>query len=301
MKKSIDLTGVYRGTMKSTLQILSILLVDSGSINSLFWAHKRTLANFFLVTCGVYYAFGAVYSLVFMNLDEIQEDPTVKDMAHELFKCISIWNYIVQISFYIGYNINSYQLTTYPPDHWWMKYAKGYRRFLEKSFLSVVFPLSLFVCNTFWYVYHTNRDMIYPKDLEELVPAWYNHTMHTLPVLIVFLHLILVEPESSPPCIRTSIFIQTAFHAGYLSMLLFCRYMDGVWLYKFLGYYAESWTRSILATLFMSIVSPNVYVWIGYKTYADVRQRVSKINMETKAKALDKLNNNNNDVDWKLK
>jgi hypothetical protein len=50
---------------------------------------------------------------------------------------------IVQISFYIGYNINSYQLTTYPPDHWWMKYAKGYRRFLEKSFLSVVFPLSL--------------------------------------------------------------------------------------------------------------------------------------------------------------
>ncbi|KAI5712667.1 hypothetical protein M8J75_010314 [Diaphorina citri] len=279
---------------KSTFQMLSVIPAYFGSIGSLFRTHKQKIANFYIVTTAVYYLLTIVYSAVtFINVDleVFYNEPVLKGYGDGMFKCISIWNNFVQISFYVGLSVTNYQLTTYPLDHWWIKYAKGYRRFLEKSFLSVVFPMSLFVCNTFWYVYHTNRELIYPKMIEKLVPAWYNHTIHTLPVLIVFLHLILVEPESSPLSMKTSMIIQTVFHAGYLSLMFHDRYMKGVWLYKFLGYYAETWTRALVTPILLSFVIPYIYVWIAYRINDELRPTVTKAKRKTTGKVSAKIKN----------
>ncbi|XP_008486876.1 androgen-induced gene 1 protein-like [Diaphorina citri] len=151
--------------------------------------------------------------------------------------------------------------------------------------------MSLYVCNTFWYVYYTNRELIYPKMIEKLVPAWYNHTMHTLPVLIVFLHLILVEPESSPLPMKTSLFIQTVFHVGYMFLTFHDRYMKGVWLYKFLGYYAETWTRTLLAPILLTFVIPYIYVWIAYRINDELRPTVTKAKRKTTGKVSAKIKN----------
>uniref|UniRef100_A0A8D8M7U1 Androgen-dependent TFPI-regulating protein n=1 Tax=Cacopsylla melanoneura TaxID=428564 RepID=A0A8D8M7U1_9HEMI len=284
------------------LQILSLILIDIGSLDSLFRTYRQFLGNLFLATCGVYSVFAIVYSLSCIEIAELTENPAVNDLAHGVFRCISVWNYIVQIVFYISINITHYVNRTGEPNHWLTKGAQRYECFLEKSFLSLVFPLTLFVCNTFWYVFHNTRDLIYPKIVADLIPNWYNHTVHTVPVVIVFLHLILVEHKTSPIPMSTSVFIQCAFHAMYLSMLIILRYLDGVWLYKFLGYYAVSRSSQIISAILFSFVSPIVYVMMGYKTHAEVEKIVSKVNnKKNNSELLAKTNNNNYDVEWKLK
>lgn len=286
---------------QSALKFLSLVVADFGSLDSLFWRYRQSLSDLFVVTCGLYYVFCAVYSLTFIDIDGIQNEPTIKELAHGLFKCISVWNYILQITFYIALNITRLLQRIYPHQKRLVALATSTSHVVEQSFLSAVFPLSLFVCNTFWYIYNTNRELIYPPVVEELMADWYNHTLHTIPVFIVFLHILLVQPKSAPLPIRTSVFIQCGFHAFYLSMLLLLRYLDGVWLYKFLGYYAATRTSQIVAALLFSFVSPTIYVWIGYKTNAEVQQTVSKVNKKNNLQASAKVNNNNNDLKWKLK
>ncbi|KAL1464390.1 hypothetical protein WDU94_004041 [Cyamophila willieti] len=285
-----------------TLQILSLILIDIGSLDSLFWTYRQFLGNLFLAICGLYYVLGVVYTLSCIEIAELTEHPTVKDLAHGVFRCISVWNYIVQILFYISMNITNYVNRTGEPNHWLTKATQRYQCFLEKSFLSVVLPLSLFVCNTFWYVFFTTRDLIYPKIIEGMIPNWYNHTIHTVPILVVFLHVLLVEHKTTPLPMSTSMLIQCTFHAMYLSMLLIIRYMDGVWLYKFLGYYAASRSSQIISTILFCFVSPTLYVLMGYKAHAGVQKIVSKVNnKKNNSELLAETNNNNYDVEWKLK
>lgn len=73
----------------------------------------------------------------------------------------------------------------------------------------------------FWYVYFLDRNLIYPIDVEDIIPVWFNHCLHTIPVIIVFLHLVVVEPKSKPLGMKASMCIQSGIHGIYLAMLVF--------------------------------------------------------------------------------
>ncbi|CAM4626033.1 unnamed protein product [Lepidochelys olivacea] len=44
-------------------------------------------------------------------------------------------------------------------------------------FSVLVFPVGLFVAVTFWTLYAYDRELVYPKELDETTPSWLNHTM----------------------------------------------------------------------------------------------------------------------------
>ncbi|XP_032638511.1 androgen-induced gene 1 protein-like isoform X5 [Chelonoidis abingdonii] len=44
-------------------------------------------------------------------------------------------------------------------------------------FSVLVFPVGLFVAVTFWTLYAYDRELVYPKELDEINPPWLNHTM----------------------------------------------------------------------------------------------------------------------------
>ncbi|XP_050773768.1 uncharacterized protein LOC127031078 isoform X1 [Gopherus flavomarginatus] len=46
-------------------------------------------------------------------------------------------------------------------------------------FSVLVFPVGLFVAVTFWTLYAYDRELVYPKELDEINPPWLNHTMTT--------------------------------------------------------------------------------------------------------------------------
>ncbi|KYO42020.1 androgen-induced 1 protein-like [Alligator mississippiensis] len=60
-------------------------------------------------------------------------------------------------------------------------------------FSVLVFPVGLFVAITFWTLYAYDRELVYPKELDEVNPSWLNHTMHT-----TILPLLLIELVSCP-------------------------------------------------------------------------------------------------------
>ncbi|KAL2307982.1 hypothetical protein Nmel_000976, partial [Mimus melanotis] len=44
-------------------------------------------------------------------------------------------------------------------------------------FSVLAFPVSTFVCISFWTLYTYNRELVYPKSLDGVIPFWLNHAM----------------------------------------------------------------------------------------------------------------------------
>ncbi|CAF4034973.1 unnamed protein product [Rotaria sp. Silwood2] len=44
-------------------------------------------------------------------------------------------------------------------------------------FASIIFPMGLFVCMTFWSLYHLDRKLIYPEELDQLISPILNHVL----------------------------------------------------------------------------------------------------------------------------
>ncbi|XP_068198853.1 androgen-induced gene 1 protein isoform X6 [Antennarius striatus] len=51
----------------------------------------------------------------------------------------------------------------------------------------LAFPVGAFVVFTFWTLYLYDRELVYPKLLDNFIPQWLNHGMHTtvLPFIII--------------------------------------------------------------------------------------------------------------------
>ncbi|XP_059688891.1 androgen-induced gene 1 protein isoform X1 [Gavia stellata] len=51
----------------------------------------------------------------------------------------------------------------------------------------LAFPVGVFVVTMFWSIYIYDRELVYPKLLDNFIPAWLNHGMHTtvLPFVLI--------------------------------------------------------------------------------------------------------------------
>ena len=45
---------------------------------------------------------------------------------------------------------------------------------------SIGFPVCLIVVSTFWIIYAVDRELVYPKHLDDITPYWTNHVFHTM-------------------------------------------------------------------------------------------------------------------------
>ncbi|XP_069476534.1 androgen-dependent TFPI-regulating protein isoform X2 [Ambystoma mexicanum] len=46
-------------------------------------------------------------------------------------------------------------------------------------FTVLAFPVAMFVFTSFWGLYTYNRELVYPEGIDEFIPLWLNHAMHT--------------------------------------------------------------------------------------------------------------------------
>ncbi|CAL4253461.1 unnamed protein product, partial [Meganyctiphanes norvegica] len=57
------------------------------------------------------------------------------------------------------------------------------------AFASLLFPLGIWVCSSFWMVYWMYSDIILPAKIALLFPAWLNHGLHTVPAVFTVMEL----------------------------------------------------------------------------------------------------------------
>nr|XP_054413170.1 androgen-dependent TFPI-regulating protein isoform X1 [Pongo abelii] len=93
--------------------------------------------------------------------------------------------------------------------------------FRDLLFTTLAFPVSTFVFLAFWILFLYNRDLIYPKVLDTIIPVWLNHAMHTF-IFPITLAEVILRPHSYPSK-KTGLTLLAAASIAYISrtMLLF--------------------------------------------------------------------------------
>ncbi|KAJ8966772.1 hypothetical protein NQ314_003321 [Rhamnusium bicolor] len=108
-------------------------------------------------------------------------------------------------------------------------------------FTSLVFPCSLFVSAMFWSVYSIDRELVFPEVLDEHVPDWLNHSLHTN--IVVFLVIEVLIVNQLLPTFKSA-FIGLTILSGIYQLLFFITYFkSGRWIYGLFNIF--SWTERI--------------------------------------------------------
>ncbi|XP_032318393.1 androgen-dependent TFPI-regulating protein isoform X3 [Camelus ferus] len=89
--------------------------------------------------------------------------------------------------------------------------------------------LNLFVFLSFWSLFLYDRELVYPKALDDIFPVWLNHALHTF-----ILPFSLVEVILRPHCYplkKKGLTLLTAAIVAYVSRVLWIYSETGTWVY----------------------------------------------------------------------
>ncbi|XP_077209320.1 androgen-dependent TFPI-regulating protein [Paroedura picta] len=107
--------------------------------------------------------------------------------------------------------------------------AKFLLPFRDLLFGSLGFPLSMFVSMFFWIVCIYDRELIYPKGIEAVIPEWLNHAMHSLILPLALLELCII-PRRYPSKGKRLALLGIG-SLGYISWTVHIYQKTGKWVY----------------------------------------------------------------------
>ncbi|GFO04356.1 Androgen-induced protein 1 [Plakobranchus ocellatus] len=127
------------------------------------------------------------------------------------------------------------------------------QRWRDFMHASIAFPLGMFVVFTFWALYALDRELVFPKSLDALIPAWLNHSLHTAVFPFLIIDKILVHHKY--PSRLTGSVITCSLALTYLMWTLFIVYYEGWWIYPVLRV-AQNHERAIfISVCFLFFIS----------------------------------------------
>lgn len=148
------------------------------------------------------------------------------------FTCVASWfSFLVDLIQFTTNLLDSVEMT-----------KEGYSR--NKSTLisirdnimsTIVCTFCTFVPIMYWSIAAVDLDGIHPEGTEEISPlfGWFNHAVHTIPVLYVIILTTCVNYEYAS--LKVACFEHSITIVGYISWMAFsARHTGGQWPYKFL-------------------------------------------------------------------
>ena len=106
---------------------------------------------------------------------------------------------------------------------------KSLRGVRDLVFASAAFPIGMFVGIIFWSIWAVDRELIFPKVLDQYFPAILNHLMHTTVIPLQLGQLLLVKHNF--PSRSKGFTITATLCLGYLVWINYIYYMTGFWVY----------------------------------------------------------------------
>ncbi|XP_075453238.1 androgen-induced gene 1 protein isoform X5 [Ascaphus truei] len=94
--------------------------------------------------------------------------------------------------------------------------------------------IDLFVVTMFWGLYLYDREMVYPKLLDNFIPPWLNHGMHT--TVVPFILIEMRTTHHQYPSRKFGIATICTFSFGYILWVCWVHHVTGVWVYPLLEY-----------------------------------------------------------------
>ncbi|KAL7865093.1 hypothetical protein AOLI_G00165130 [Acnodon oligacanthus] len=119
-------------------------------------------------------------------------------------------------------------------------------------FTVLAFPVGTFVFISFWSLYTYDRELVYPKYLDDIIPLWLNHAMHTaiMPLLLVQMYL---QHHKYPSRINGVLGL-ALFASLYLAWVLWVRHVSGQWVYPIMAHLSPAGLVLFLGAASLSMV-----------------------------------------------
>ena len=105
-------------------------------------------------------------------------------------------------------------------------------KFRDHYLISIAWPMGTFVVLTFWAIYFIDRQLVYPEYLDEIIPAWHNHTYHTFVLLFLMAEMVLVYHRV--PKRKNGLAMTFLFSLAYLFIVFFVAFYADFWVYPIL-------------------------------------------------------------------
>ncbi|XP_063407800.1 androgen-induced gene 1 protein-like isoform X4 [Mytilus trossulus] len=106
------------------------------------------------------------------------------------------------------------------------------QKFRDYFLATLVFPVGVFVVMTFWGIYAVDRELVYPRALDKIIPPWLNHIMHTTIVPFLLIEKYIVYHQYPPR--KSGLITLLGFALLYLVWILWIAYYANIWVYPIL-------------------------------------------------------------------
>ncbi|CAK1548793.1 unnamed protein product [Leptosia nina] len=156
------------------------------------------------------------------------------------------------------------------------------RYWRDVLFCGCVLPFTLFVSSMFWTVYAIDRELVFPKIYDEVVPWWFNHCVHTN-ILVVLALETLLQARRHPTDRKVEVTMYWGVAVAYAVVYYTIYFATGRWLYQVFG--VMSWWQVCLYQLWIWLSSYIFYLLqfpINRLFHAEERPQISESNGETK-------------------
>ncbi|XP_046374637.2 androgen-induced gene 1 protein-like isoform X2 [Haliotis rufescens] len=162
---------------------------------------------------------------------DVVKIPVFTDGVGGKLMFLTFWNALLQTFYYGLCAVTAIVGSTGGPirDPRKRSALQKFRDFLHNT---LAFPVGTFVVVTFWAIYAVDRELVFPKALDQFIPPWLNHVMHTfiLPILLLDKYL----NYHHLPKRRNGILGLLLFGVIYLIWILWIAYHANVWVYPIL-------------------------------------------------------------------
>ncbi|XP_060527418.1 androgen-dependent TFPI-regulating protein-like isoform X2 [Cylas formicarius] len=140
------------------------------------------------------------------------------------------------------------------------KLQKSIQYVRHVTFSTIVFPCTLLVVTVFWTIWHIDRELIFPKALDDFYPAWLNHTMHTFILVPLVIEVAFSQTVDKYHVLERSLLGLLAFAGTYQTIYFFIYIRHGIWLYPIYG--VLNWMQRIVFVL-IKVIACTLYHYVG--------------------------------------
>ncbi|NXH88285.1 ADTRP protein, partial [Edolisoma coerulescens] len=202
-------------------------------------------------TLATYHCFAfAWYCFVSYSIAHIKpEDPPAEVFLYGgQWKYLTVLNLILQAFFY-GVSLLADVLRLIKK----LRCAKCVISSRDLLFSVLAFPMSTFVSISFWTLYTYNRELVYPKSLDGVIPLWLNHAMHTAVLPIAVLEILALPHRY--PAKKKGLILLGLFAFLYISWIMWIYSVTGEWVYPLFAWFSPSGLAAFFAGSLATIVS----------------------------------------------
>ncbi|XP_071804632.1 androgen-induced gene 1 protein-like isoform X2 [Asterias amurensis] len=178
------------------------------------------------------YTYGIFYNNVYCNREMrahlIKTGSIDEKDVYGMYKFLTMWNMVFQLTYFFICCVSD--LVTSSGAH--SPITRKIASFRDWFLAAVAFPIGTLVVVVFWAIWAIDRELIFPKFLDQFFPAWLNHVMHTfvLPILLLDMYMIRHRYPS-----KTTGILGLAFVAlSYTCWILWLGFVVDIWVYPFL-------------------------------------------------------------------